>query len=77
MAMIVKYVGKPDMEKNGGAVAVDLEGNLKAHYYDAHFSMISSAIKIGNHLYCGSLQYPFIIRLDLNKHPALPTTTTA
>ncbi|KAI9072338.1 hypothetical protein K1719_040664 [Acacia pycnantha] len=77
LAMIVKYVGKPDVEKNGGVVSVDLEGNLKAHYYDAHFSLISSAIKIGNHLYCGSLHYPFIIRLDLNKYPALPTSTAA
>lgn len=72
--MIVKYVGKPDMEKNGGVVAVDLEGNLKAHYYDPKLSMITGGIKIGNHLYCGSLHLPFIMRLDLNKYPALPVT---
>lgn len=74
VAMVMKYVGKPRMEKNGGVIAVDLEGKPIAHYYDAEFSMISSVIRIGNHLYCGSLHYPFIIRLDLNKYAALHTT---
>ena len=71
MGMITKYVGRPHMEKNGGAVALDLVGNPIAHYHDPHLSLVSSAIKIGNHLYCGNLVSPFILRLEINKYPAL------
>ena len=46
--MIVKYIGSPDMEKNGGVLAVDLEGKPIANYYDSSFSLISSGIKIGS-----------------------------
>ncbi|XP_028776676.1 protein STRICTOSIDINE SYNTHASE-LIKE 6-like [Neltuma alba] len=74
LAVMVKYGVRPHVKKNGGVIAVDLEGKPIAHYYDAAFSLISSGIRIGNHLYCGSLRYPSIIRLDLNKFPALPTT---
>ncbi|XP_028776675.1 protein STRICTOSIDINE SYNTHASE-LIKE 6-like [Neltuma alba] len=74
LAMMLRYRVRPHMEKNGGVIAVDLEGKPIAHYYDAAFSLISSGIRIGNHLYCGSLHYPSIIRLDLNKFPALPST---
>ena len=71
--MMAKYVGRPRMENSGGVLAVDLNGKPKAHYYDFELSLISSGIKIGNHIYCGSLLYPSIIRLDVNKNPALPT----
>ncbi|KAF7809598.1 Protein STRICTOSIDINE SYNTHASE-LIKE 5 [Senna tora] len=74
IAIITRYVGKLNIEKNGGVVAVDLEGRPIAHYYDPQLSYITSGIKIGNHLYCGTLRFPFIIRLDLTKYPALPTT---
>ena len=72
--MIVKYIGSPDMEKNGGVLAVDMEGKPIAHYYDSSFSWISSGIKIGNHIYCGSPLNHYIIRLDLKQYPALATT---
>ncbi|GKV44179.1 hypothetical protein SLEP1_g51384 [Rubroshorea leprosula] len=32
--------------------------------------MISSGIKIQNFLYCGSLKYSFIIRLNLDRYAA-------
>ena len=54
-------------------MAFDIEGNPIAHYHDPHLSLVSSAIKIGNHLYCGNLVSPFILRLDINKYPALPS----
>lgn len=73
-AMVAKYVGRIQMEKNGGVLAVDLEGKPTAHYYDPELALISSGIKIGNHIYCGSLMYPFVIRLDVKQYPALPTT---
>ncbi|KAG6646362.1 hypothetical protein I3843_07G004400 [Carya illinoinensis] len=70
IAIMEKYIGRPNMEKNGGALAVDLEGKPIAHYYDPGLSLVSSAIKIGHHLYCGSLVAPNIIRLNLRQYPA-------
>ncbi|GKV44177.1 hypothetical protein SLEP1_g51382 [Rubroshorea leprosula] len=70
MALMEKYVGRPSMERNGGVFVVDLEGKPVAHYYDSELSMISSGIKIQNFLYCGSLKYSFIIRLNLDRYAA-------
>lgn len=74
LAIMEKYVGRPHMEKNGGVMAVDLEGKPTEHYYDGNLAFISSGIKIGNHLYCGSIVYPYIIRLDLHHNPASAAT---
>ncbi|XP_061373075.1 protein STRICTOSIDINE SYNTHASE-LIKE 6-like [Gastrolobium bilobum] len=72
-AMVAKYIGRVQVEKSGGVLVVDLEGKPKAHYYDLELSLIASGIPIGNHIYCGSITYPFIIRLDVDKYPALPS----
>lgn len=69
-----RYVGWPNIEKNGGVVAVDLDGKPTAHYYDPGVSLITSGIKIGEHLYCGSIVYPYIIRLNLSQYPATPSS---
>ncbi|KAH0970992.1 hypothetical protein GBA52_023148 [Prunus armeniaca] len=66
--------GRPHMEKNAGVLAVNLNGEPTAHYSDPELFLISSGIKIGNYLYCGSIVNPYIIRLDVHQHPALPTT---
>lgn len=58
------------MEKNGGALAVDLEGKMIEHYHDRDLSLITSVIKIGECLYCGSLAHPYIIRLNVTQFPA-------
>ncbi|KAH7852503.1 hypothetical protein Vadar_025606 [Vaccinium darrowii] len=71
MAIMDKYVGTPNMQKNSGVVAVDLEGNPLAHYYDPTLSLITGGIKIADYLYCGSLLRPYIIRLNLTQHPAV------
>ncbi|XP_062102739.1 protein STRICTOSIDINE SYNTHASE-LIKE 4-like [Humulus lupulus] len=76
VALLEKYNWRPKMEKNGGALGVDLEGKLVSHYHDPGLSLISSGLKIGNHLYLGSIAYPYIIRLNLLKYPAQPPTTT-
>lgn len=70
LAIITRYIGRPHMEKNGGLGAVDLEGNLVAHYYDPKLSMISVGNKIGNYLYVGSLHAPHILSLNLATHAA-------
>ncbi|KAM5546939.1 protein STRICTOSIDINE SYNTHASE-LIKE 5-like [Rosa sericea] len=74
MAIVEKYiVSRPYKEKNSGVMAVNLEGEPTAHYSDPDLSLITSGIKIGNYLYCGSVLYPYIIRLDLEQHPAHTT----
>ncbi|XP_057809356.1 protein STRICTOSIDINE SYNTHASE-LIKE 5-like [Salvia miltiorrhiza] len=70
IGMLDKYVGRPSMEKNGGTIAVDLEGKAIAHYYDEELSYVTSCNKIAHHLYCGSLISPYITRLDLTRYPA-------
>ena len=54
-------------------MAVDLEGKPVAHYYDPELTLITSTIKIGDHLYCSSLTKPYILRLNLHKYPAQAT----
>ncbi|CAK9148586.1 unnamed protein product [Ilex paraguariensis] len=71
MAIMEKYVGRPHVEKNAGVLAVDLQGNPIAHYFDPRLSLISSGIKIKDHLYCGSIANSYILRLNLTRHPAV------
>lgn len=68
--MVARYLGMPSMAKNSGVFVVDLDGKPIAHYYDPELSLISSAIKIGDRLYCGSVQHSGILHLDVNQHPA-------
>ena len=71
LAIAIKYnINLPTMEKNGGILAVDLEGKTVAHYYDPNLMMITGGNKIGNYLYIASLHYPHILRLDLSTHAA-------
>lgn len=74
MAIIVKYVGQPQAEKNGGVLSVDLQGNPVEHYCDGDLTMVSSATKIGDHLYCGSVKSPYMLRLNLKQYPAVQTS---
>ncbi|XP_055805271.1 protein STRICTOSIDINE SYNTHASE-LIKE 5-like [Solanum dulcamara] len=74
MAIFVKYVGQPKAEKNGGVLSVDLQGNPVEHYYDEDLTMVSSGIKIGDHLYCGSVKSRYILRLNLKQNPAVQTS---
>ncbi|KAH7850830.1 hypothetical protein Vadar_003525 [Vaccinium darrowii] len=74
MAIMEKYIGTP-RTKNSGVLAVDLEGKPLAYYYDPALTLITGGIKIADHLYCGSLLKPYIIRLNLTHHPAISGTT--
>jgi len=70
IAIMEKYRVRPHTEKNSGILAVDLAGKPIAHYYDPGLSFLTSGIKIGDHLYCGSVVLPYITRLNLKEHPA-------
>ncbi|KAL3720624.1 hypothetical protein ACJRO7_005443 [Eucalyptus globulus] len=65
-AILERFDRRPVMDKNSGVFQVDLEGKPVAHYYDPQLSFISSGNKIGDYLYCGSLYYPYILRLKLD-----------
>ncbi|XP_021830692.1 protein STRICTOSIDINE SYNTHASE-LIKE 5-like [Prunus avium] len=71
MGIMEKYTGRPNVEKNGGVLAVDLDGNLISHYYDPGLSLVSSVIKIGNHIFCGSVFHPYMLRLNIQQYPAM------
>ncbi|KAK2991933.1 hypothetical protein RJ640_027824, partial [Escallonia rubra] len=61
MAMMERYNRRPRFEKNGGSLAIDLEGKPLAHYYDPGLALISSGIKIGDCLYCGETRLGHIL----------------
>ncbi|CAL1386967.1 unnamed protein product [Linum trigynum] len=72
IAILTKHLWPLQLE-NSGVFVVDLEGKPVALYSDPQLSMITSGVKIGTHLYCGSLVDNRILRLDLAKHPAQQT----
>ncbi|KAG5534502.1 hypothetical protein RHGRI_022577 [Rhododendron griersonianum] len=74
LAIMEKHVGTPDMKKNSGVLAVDLEGKPLAYYYDPALKLITGGIKVRDHLYCVSLLKPYVIRLNLTQHPAVSGT---
>lgn len=65
MMMMDRYIGLHYLQRNGGILAVDLEGNPSFHVYDPQMSMISSGITIEDHLYIGSLYRTHIIHFNL------------
>ncbi|XP_062102740.1 protein STRICTOSIDINE SYNTHASE-LIKE 5-like [Humulus lupulus] len=76
LALLERYNYRPNLLKGGGVFGVDLEGRPIYHYHDPKVSLITSGLKIGNYLYCGSVANPYIIRLNLLNYPAQGPTTT-
>ncbi|XP_027179166.1 protein STRICTOSIDINE SYNTHASE-LIKE 7-like [Coffea eugenioides] len=74
MAIMDRHVGRPHVEKNGGGLAVDLDGKPAAHYYERGLSLITGVNKIGDHIYLGSIDKPYIIRLNIKQYPAVSDT---
>ncbi|KAG8373584.1 hypothetical protein BUALT_Bualt11G0039600 [Buddleja alternifolia] len=72
VAILESYKLRPNTEKNGGVIAVDLDGKPTSHYYDHDAFMTTTGIKIGEHLYFGSIVLPYIIRLNVSRYPATP-----
>ncbi|KFK34387.1 hypothetical protein AALP_AA5G138500 [Arabis alpina] len=69
-AIAAKYGIEPMFMENSGVLQVDLEGNPIALYHEQSLSHLSTGLKIGKYLYCGSLLHSHIMRLDLLKYPA-------
>ncbi|KAG2329336.1 hypothetical protein Bca52824_000516 [Brassica carinata] len=56
--------------ENAGVLEVDLDGKPMALFHDRKHSHMTTGVKIGRYLYCGSLLHSHIVRLDLLKYPA-------
>ncbi|CAI9118860.1 OLC1v1020487C1 [Oldenlandia corymbosa var. corymbosa] len=63
--LMEKYVGLPNQGYSGGVLAADLEGKPTLHYYDQDLFLTSGVTKIGDHLYLGSINKPYILRLNI------------
>ncbi|KAL4577757.1 hypothetical protein LXL04_013870 [Taraxacum kok-saghyz] len=68
-----KYLKRPPVEKNAGAISVNMDGKPVERYYDPQLTFVTTGIKIGDHLYLGNLAKSFIIRLNLTQYPATTT----
>lgn len=75
-AFLEKYSKRPSVEKNAGALAVDLKGKPVERYYDHELAFVTTGIKIGEHLYLGNFVKPFIIRLNVTQYPATTSSST-
>lgn len=60
-----RFGPKAENSSIGGVFFVDAEGNVTARYIDVELSFISSAVKVGNYIYCGSLVNLYMVRLNL------------
>ncbi|CAN6923443.1 unnamed protein product [Brassica oleracea] len=69
-ALAAKYGFNTMIMENAGVLQVDLDGKPIALYHDPKHSHVTSGVKIGKYLYCGSLLDSHIVRLDLLKYPA-------
>ncbi|XVE87514.1 hypothetical protein DITRI_Ditri18aG0124000 [Diplodiscus trichospermus] len=70
VTIVDRLIGGVNMVKNSGLFVVDMDGKPVAQYQDVELKYISTGMKIKNHLYCGSVCYPYIIRLNLDQHAA-------
>ncbi|KAL5984196.1 Strictosidine synthase [Asimina triloba] len=71
VAAVERFVKLPRMSGHGGVLCVSQEGEAVALYSDPDLYSVSSAIKIGDTLYYGSLTKAHISRIDIKQHPAL------
>ncbi|KAI3987376.1 hypothetical protein MKX01_032495 [Papaver californicum] len=69
-AVLSRFGDIPHILKDGGVVAVNMNGQVAGLYTDVGLSSVTGGIKIGDQLYYGSLVKTYISRLDLTKHPA-------
>lgn len=65
VAILAKYVQIPNMQKHGGAIVVDLDGEAIARYSDPGLAAVTVGIKIEDHFYHGSLLTPYMSRVNL------------
>ncbi|KAF2543141.1 hypothetical protein F2Q68_00030794, partial [Brassica cretica] len=69
-AMVAKWGFNLMFAEDAGVLQVDFDGNPIAFYHDHKITHLTTGVKIGKYLYCGSLLHSRILRLDLLKYPA-------
>ncbi|WZZ26706.1 hypothetical protein YC2023_010107 [Brassica napus] len=69
-AMVAKWGFNLMFAEDAGVLQVDLDGNPIAFYHDQKITHLTTGVKIGKYLYCGSLLHSRILRLDLLKYLA-------
>ncbi|KAG2239273.1 hypothetical protein Bca52824_090133 [Brassica carinata] len=69
-AMVAKWGFNLMFAEDAGVLQVDLEGKPIALYHDRKITHLTTGVKIGEYLYCGSLLHSSILRLHLLKYPA-------
>ncbi|KAJ6804358.1 protein STRICTOSIDINE SYNTHASE-LIKE 6-like [Iris pallida] len=67
MVAVGKYVRIPQTERDSGVLSVTPDGKPVALYSDPDLNLVTGGLKIGKHLYYGSLVKPYISRIDLAK----------
>eukprot|EP00262_Sarcandra_glabra_P000139 TRINITY_DN10227_c0_g1_i1.p1 TRINITY_DN10227_c0_g1~~TRINITY_DN10227_c0_g1_i1.p1 ORF type:complete len:375 (-),score=5.31 TRINITY_DN10227_c0_g1_i1:301-1425(-) len=70
LGIMAKYGRLPHIMGDGGVVGVSMEGEVLALYTDPDLFGVTCGLKIGRHLYYGSLVKSYISRLDLPERAA-------
>ena len=68
--LIEKFVAVPHGLKNSGTVSVTPDGEPVSMYTDPRLALTTGWLKVGKHLYYGSLTETFLSRIDLTKSSA-------
>ncbi|KAF8697807.1 hypothetical protein HU200_001192 [Digitaria exilis] len=64
--LVEKFVALPHGSKNSGAISVTLDGEPVSMYTDPGLSLTTGWLKVGEHLYYGSLKKTYLGRIDLS-----------
>uniref|UniRef100_A0A0D9XM18 Strictosidine synthase conserved region domain-containing protein n=1 Tax=Leersia perrieri TaxID=77586 RepID=A0A0D9XM18_9ORYZ len=68
--MVEKFVvAIPQGLKNAGAISVSLAGEPVTMYSDAGLALTTGWLKVGDYLYYGSLEKPYLSRINIAKSP--------
>ncbi|CAN6312049.1 unnamed protein product [Urochloa humidicola] len=68
--LVEKFVAVPHGPKNSGAISVTLDGEPVSMYTDPRLALTTGWLKVGKHLYYGSLTKTYLSRIDLSKSSA-------
>jgi hypothetical protein len=65
--LVEKFAAIPHGPKNSGAMSVTLDGEPVSMYSDPGLALATGWLKVGKHLYYGSLTKTYLSRIDLTK----------
>ncbi|TKV95156.1 hypothetical protein SEVIR_9G342900v4 [Setaria viridis] len=68
--LVEKFVAVPHGLKNSGTMSVTLDGEPVSTYTDPGLALATGWLKVGKHLYYGSLTKTYLSRIDVTKSSA-------